>query len=230
MPPPTRPRVEHLEARDVPVTFGVPWPDGAHLTLSFAPDGTPIAGAGSALYRQLGATTPGPWQMEILRAFQTWAVNANVNVGVVADGGQSFDTAGAPQGDGRFGDIRIGSRLMGPEVLAVTAPYDSFGVWSGNVTVNASQPTSVGGVGDTYDLYSVLLHEAGHAFGLDHSPDPASPMYEYYHGIRTGLTAGDVQNLQDLYGARRADPYEGANGNGSFSQATAYKNALEADI
>ena len=32
--------VEILEDRAVPATFGVPWNDPGHLTLSFAPDGT----------------------------------------------------------------------------------------------------------------------------------------------------------------------------------------------
>jgi hypothetical protein len=33
-------RLEPLEPRDVPSTSGIPLPDGQHLTLSFAPDGT----------------------------------------------------------------------------------------------------------------------------------------------------------------------------------------------
>src|SRR5262249_28954268 len=87
-PPMARPRLkrEHLEARDVPATFGTPWADGEHLTLSFAPDGTPINGVGSSLFASLGAY-PQSWQTEILRAYQTWAVSADINIGVVADGG-----------------------------------------------------------------------------------------------------------------------------------------------
>ena len=36
--------VERLEERAVPATFGVPWADPSRLTLSFAPDGTSVAG------------------------------------------------------------------------------------------------------------------------------------------------------------------------------------------
>src|SRR5436305_15289671 len=49
-------RVERLEDRCVPATFGVAWPDGMHLTLSFAPDGTVIAGDPSSLNNLLD-----PW-------------------------------------------------------------------------------------------------------------------------------------------------------------------------
>src|SRR4051812_40645749 len=48
---------EPLEPRDTPATFGNPWPDGQHLTLSLAPDGTPTGGqAGNfaSFLQQLG--------------------------------------------------------------------------------------------------------------------------------------------------------------------------------
>ena len=44
-----RPAVEELESREVPAAF--PWPDGSHLTLSFAPDGTSIAGQPSNFFQ-----------------------------------------------------------------------------------------------------------------------------------------------------------------------------------
>src|SRR5947209_7145490 len=79
------PRLEHLEDRSLMATFGVPWHDADHLTISFVPDGTPIAAHKSDLFATLNAQAPTPaWQRDILRAFQTWAVNANINLGVVA--------------------------------------------------------------------------------------------------------------------------------------------------
>src|SRR5262249_30357395 len=70
-----------------------------------------------------------------------------------------------------------------------------------------------------YDLFSVLLHEAGHSFGLNHNEtDSASVMWEDYH-LHTGLAPADVAAIQDLYGARVDDPYEGPSGNGSFDSA-----------
>lgn len=230
MKKPTPPlTLEQLESRHVPALFGNPWFDGAHLTLSFAPDGTDVYGSPSALFAKLGPQT-NVWQTEILRAFQTWAEQTNVNIGLVADGGQGFDVSGAVQGDPRFGDIRIGSRTLGPDALAATSPFTLFGATAGNVTVNQNAPFSIGGVGGTYDLYSALLQEAGHAQGVGNSLDPTSPMFEQYSGVRTGLTDGDIQAIQGLYGARTPDAYEGARGNDTLATASAFANGLEADV
>ena len=110
-----RPVVESLEGRAVPATFGVPWADPSRLTLSFAPDGTSIAAHTSSLFQTLGAQQPTAiWEREILQAFQTWAVQANINIGLVNDGGDAFGTAGPPQHDPRFGDIRVGAQAMAP--------------------------------------------------------------------------------------------------------------------
>src|SRR4051812_46059116 len=80
-------QVEALEDRAVPATFGVPWNDPRNLTLSFVPDGTPIAAHPSALFGALGAQEPAAaWQRAILEAFQTWAVDANIDIGLVGDG------------------------------------------------------------------------------------------------------------------------------------------------
>src|SRR4051812_35649171 len=103
-PRPPQLALEVLEDRRVPAVFGQPWADPQHLTLSFAPDTTAIAGHVSDLFATLQARgAPADWQRTILTALQTWAVQANLNVGVVADGGQAFGTPGLTQGDGRFG-------------------------------------------------------------------------------------------------------------------------------
>lgn len=213
--------IEHLEARDVPTLFGTPWPDASHLTLSLAPDGTSVGGQASNLYQALGTqATSEAWQRELLRAFQTWASVANINFGIVADAGQAIGAAGRLQGDARFGDIRISALAMSPEVLAVSTPFvPTAGTWSGDVRINSSYSFGVAGSGDV-DLYTALLQEAGHTLGLDNSPDIASAMYEFYRGVRTGLSASDVAAIQALYGAREADGFEGASGNNRIDNAT----------
>src|SRR5262249_30252184 len=102
-----------------------------------------------------------------------------------------------------------------PEVLAITVPPDPFlaGTLSGDMFLNSSFAF------DGSTLFPILLHEAGHAFGLDHSTDPNSPMYSEFNQ-RTELTPGDISNLQDLYGARSPDAHEGHNGNDTFATAT----------
>jgi hypothetical protein len=212
-----RPAPETLEGRSVPATFGVPWGDPGHLTLSFVPDGTRIAGHTSTLSQTLDRQLPtAAWQQEALRAFQTWAVNANINIGLTADSGDPLGTPGPAQHDPRFGDIRIAAQAMAPEALAISVPFDYAvsGSLSGDVFVNSSDRFG----GKDLDLTAVLLHEAGHVFGLDNSTDPSSPMFPHYQGL-TALAPGDVAALQGLYGARAPDAYEGSSGNDGRAKA-----------
>src|SRR5262249_17672668 len=138
---PIRLTVELLEDRAVPATFGTPWPDPLHLTISFAPDGTNIAGHRSTLFQTLDAQEPtADWQRDILRAVQSWVATPTPGVGVVRDGGQPFGTPGPVQGAPRFGDIRIGAQPMAPSVLAVSVPLDRYlgGTWSGDILLNST--------------------------------------------------------------------------------------------
>ncbi len=194
--------LEHLEDRCVPTTYGIPWRNPGHLTLSFAPDGTPVASHQSNLFRTLNAYQPtADWQREILQAFQTWATYAHITISLHSDGGQPFGAPGDVQGDSRFGDIRIGAQPMAADALAVTVPYDPFlsGTLSGDVLLNNTVRL------DAAHLFPVALHEAGHALGLDDSSDPNSVMYSRYDGQHTTLTAGDIAAIQALYGPPPAD-------------------------
>jgi hypothetical protein len=199
-----RPALEALEDRTVPAVFGDPWSNAGYLTLSFVPDGTRIGGQASSLFATLdGQESTVAWQTTVLRAVQTWAVNTNLNVGVVPDDGQPFGTTGGGEGGARFGNIRIGAAPLSPDVLAVSVPHDPFlsGGWSGDVilnsTINFTDPQT--------DLYGVLLHEFGHVFGLGASTDPASVLYEKATWVTTRLAASDVAAIQALYGVPAPD-------------------------
>src|SRR5262245_12926462 len=78
-----------LEDRTLLTTYGVPWSDPRHITLSFAPDGTAISHHQSTLFQILDARFPtAVWQTAILQAFQTWAVYANISIAIVPDDGE----------------------------------------------------------------------------------------------------------------------------------------------
>src|SRR5947209_7204930 len=130
----TRPTIEQLEDRCTPATWGNPWPDAQHLTLSFAPDGTLVNNVPSVLFQDLNQYgTTATWQRTILRAFQTWAVQSNINIGLVGDQGQPLGSNGLPQGDARFGDIRLAAVPMNTaDEMAIAGPFDpTAATWSG---------------------------------------------------------------------------------------------------
>src|SRR5262245_42276599 len=209
-----------LEDRTTPAVFGSPWADARHLTLSFAPDGTNIDGAPSDLF-QIMPGQPVIWQTQILRAVETWAQYANINVSVVPDGGQDEGIAGPTQGDPRFGDIRISSRPLSDNVIAITTPSGVIGgTRTGDIIFNSNKWFTIGDWFPAYDLYSVALQEIGHALGVANSTDPSSPMYETYSGLRYGLIDSDVATLQSLYGVRTRDVSDKGNGNNGLWSAT----------
>lgn len=200
--------VESLEPRSLLDSAGLVWNQRPYLTASFAPDGTDVNGQASELsatLASLGDETA--WQATILRAFQAWAIETNADVGIVADSGDPFGSPGATRRDARFGDVRIAAVPLPLDVLAVSVPNETIaaGTWVGDVLFNSAAAWS-----SMDDLYSVALHEAGHVFTLDHSDDPASPMF--VHAISANLTpiAADIAALQERYGTRTADANETA--------------------
>ena len=165
-------RMDALEDRVTPAQFNVPWADPTHLTVSFAPDGTPALNAPSNLFTTLDAQMPrATWRSVLLHAIQTWSEVAGVNVGVTTDSGQPFGTNGPTQGDSRFGDIRFGAVPMASE-LAVAIPPDPTlaGTLAGDIYLNARATFT------PESLYSVALHEVGHALGIPSNAIPTSVM------------------------------------------------------
>ena len=77
------------------------------------------------------------------------------------------------------------------------------------------------GNGGDVDIYSVLLHELGHALGLGHSDRPQAVMYPYYRTL-TSLQSDDIAAVQRLYAAA------GGSGNGSTALPSGLSLSVEA--
>ncbi len=188
--------LEALEDRLVPYALcGSSWAN-PNVTYSFMPDGTTMSnGAQSALYATLDAVaSTAVWQAEIDRAMQSWADASGLTLTRVSDDGSTEGIAGSAQGDSRFGDIRIGARPM--SYLGYTW-YPSTSTLGGDMELTTSHPFQIGSV---YDLYSVVLHEAGHALGLAHSDVSGAVMQVAAYSIFTGLQPDDIAGIQALYG------------------------------
>ncbi len=207
---------EMFERREVPATFGAPWADAAHLSVSFAADGTAIAGHASSLFSSLDAARPTDvWERTILEALQTWASLANINIGLTVDNGQAFGASGLIQHDPRFGDIRVGAQPMAADALSISVPFDPAlsGTWSGDLLFNSESLAA-----DSSHLFEIALHEAGHILGLKDSADPNSAMFSNLSG-HNKLSQSDIDDLRSLYGTRSLDAFEGSSGNASISKA-----------
>ena len=82
---------------------------------------------------------------------------------------------------------------VNPEPIAGDMHFDDSESWNTGVYL---------------DVFSVALHETGHALGLGHSDLPGAVMYPYYKQV-AGLSAEDVGAVLDLYAARVAVPAPG---------------------
>jgi predicted Zn-dependent protease len=207
-----RPTLEPLEDRVVPYNLsGLAWPSG-DISVSYIPDGTDFNNYPSQLFSNLNAVAPtAAWQREFARALQTWAEYTNLNFRFVADDGSPEGVLGICQGNSQFGDIRLGSTVLGANVLGYTHYPDTetTGYTSGGDLALNSNRTYAIGTSPNPDLYSVALHELGHSLGLMHSTAGAV-MYGAYAGTLTGLTSDDITGIRAIYGIRQPDTYDTA--------------------
>ena len=118
---------------------------------------------------------------------------------------QLAETAGAADIDvgwfrGQHGD---GNPFDGPgEILAhAFFPLPWLGSLAGDVHLDDDETWVVNPPTLPWQIHltTSVMHEMGHALGLDHSNDPSSLMWAEYAGVR-GLGADDIAGIQALYG------------------------------
>ncbi len=156
------------------------------------PNGLTLGYYFSQLTQELPANAS---QQQILKAFNEWAKYANV-IFTSAPSATASQTVNVLFATGAHGDAYP---FEGSTILAHTfypAPLNPEPI-AGDMHLNNDERWQIGA---DIDLYSVALHEAGHALGLVHVDDPNQVMYPYYR-MRTGLGTGDIAVVQSYYGA-----------------------------
>ncbi|MFM7057558.1 MAG: matrixin family metalloprotease [Planctomycetota bacterium] len=213
---------EQLEDRQLLAAFGNAWADPRGISISFPAENTPVGSAKNNIRTTLDAVAPRlEWQTTILRAAQSWAENANINIGLVPDRSDSFGAVGLATNDPRFGEIRIGAFPQKNVIASAVANLPISGTWGGDILLDSTQTWSVANANSqhattgtnaqslagTADLYTIALHELGHSLSIGESTGTGPVMTPTYTGPRSYLTAADIAAVQAVYGVRQ-DPFE----------------------
>lgn len=177
--------------------------EGADLSWSLATNGSVCL---DDTCSHLDTLMPAGYVGEITRAFDAWAEVADITF-------TFFDESnpGPFTGDLRLGAHAIENSGSGNVLAHAIGSYYSDSTWAkGEVHFDTAETWTIGSAG--VDIFSVALHEIGHALGLGHSDVAGAVMDDTFNTstVYTGLTADDIAGIQYLYGVNEnwVDPSE----------------------
>ena len=193
-----------IELKGSKVKWGSPqMGTGTSVTYAFAT--TPVAFAEARNCRAMAAMDSllekssidqSQYKAEAAKAFDAWSSVADIEFR------QVDDPAAA--------DILIGAQVTPVGRAFTNVSYTRASAKAVSplekslICLNPEQPWKVGFDGDlnVYDLRYTLVHEIGHAIGLDHpGTDSAVMSYRYEERFAT-LQPGDIRGVVALYGSR----------------------------
>ncbi len=155
------------------------------------------------------STIGAAYQSTVQQAVQRWAAVSGLNIVQQADSADPTKAANI-----RIGFANLGtptSYVVGYTSYHYTASSAGTSTFSPDTVVRLEDPsmdplTAGPGGSLTYQglsttFYQTILHEFGHALGLDHSMDPNTVMYPTLGPADPDLSASDIAGIQALYGA-----------------------------
>ena len=154
------------------------------------------------------STIGAAYQSTVQQAVQHWAAVSGLNLVQQADSADPIKAANIRIG---FADLNTPtSYTMGYTSYHYASVSNGSTTFSSDTIIRLEDPskdplyTGSGGSltyqGFSTTLYQTVLHEFGHALGLDHSTDSNTVMYATLGPANTDLNASDVAGIQALYG------------------------------
>lgn len=190
------------------LVYGSSWGDtpsslgdaGGVVTYSIADAGLSLAAFGQGNIQSVDGNTfysEIDYEAEIAAAFQLWSDVANIEFVEIEDGG------GNP-GTNQEGDIRIFFGAIPGNTIGLAYLPSFFGgsALAGDIMLDDVNTSSSWGLNT---FRALLVHEIGHAIGLQHVPNGSNSVMTPTVGI-SAPTAFDAAGLQQVYGAQDNAP------------------------
>jgi hypothetical protein len=160
--------------------------------------------ATAAPYELHAAGTPdlggfGPTEAEVRRGMDDWTEPSCSGLETVY-GGSTTRRPSTYDGHSTIGWIESGWPFDS-NAIGVTQPQFSSRIVEADMSMNGQNFTWItgSGSGSSVNAYSIVLHEGGHYFGLDHSSERSAIMYFAYSGGIGMMGADDQAGICALY-------------------------------